>query len=154
MTNRALRRIAAKITIEPNTGCWLWTGYVAPTGYGRIKVRGKMRQAHRASWEAHFGPIPPEFDVCHRCDVRSCVNPAHLFVGTRGDNMDDCRSKSRLPSRRGDQNGRAILSVGDVDVIRAQLETEPASVIARRFGVSLSTIGNIRRGTHWGVRDE
>jgi hypothetical protein len=83
-------------------GCWLWTGGVQRGGYGGFRVSPKMtKRAHRFAWELSHGPIPAvnedgvEVVACHRCDVRLCVNPTHMFLGTDADNMADCRAKGR-----------------------------------------------------------
>lgn len=70
------QRFMAKISPEPNTGCWLWLGGLCNNGYGRAFDGVRIRLAHRLAWELLVGPPPPEFD--HRCNVRCCVNPAHL----------------------------------------------------------------------------
>ena len=95
--------------VEKGDDCWLWTGAVFGGGYGRITVNGKRVAAHRFSYEAANGPIPDGLFICHSCDVKSCVNPAHLFAGTQADNMQDWTRKgfNRLVSdpsllRRGD----------------------------------------------------
>src|SRR3990167_3892348 len=81
---------------EPNTGCWLWTGATRYDGYGTRPWRGKTSaQAHRIAWEVFRGPIPDGLQVLHRCDVRCCVNPDHLFLGTQLDNMRDMIQKGR-----------------------------------------------------------
>lgn len=79
-------RIAAKITIEPNTGCWLWLGYVDRAGYGQVRHEGRLTTAHRAVYEIVRGETAAE-DVDHRCRVRSCVNPDHLEPVSHRENM-------------------------------------------------------------------
>ena len=75
--------------------CWLWEGMLSWGGYGLLKVSGRKRRAHRISWELHNGPIPPGLLVLHKCDVRHCVRPDHLFLGTDLDNVVDMHIKGR-----------------------------------------------------------
>lgn len=88
------------VTFEPNTGCWLWTGNTTKFGYGQIKV-GSMRDgtrrpemAHRVSYEMHKGSTEG-LCVLHTCDVPQCVNPSHLWLGTKSDNSKDAHKKGR-----------------------------------------------------------
>ena len=74
--------------------CWVWQGCVIRR-YGGIKIAGKMKRAHRISWELTNGPIPDGLFVCHHCDVPLCINPDHLFLGTHTDNMRDMIKKGR-----------------------------------------------------------
>ena len=74
-------------------GCWLWAKAVNTNGYGYKWHKGKLHHAHRVSWELNRGPIPDGLFVLHRCDVKLCVNPEHLFLGTQTDNMRDAMAK-------------------------------------------------------------
>lgn len=101
---------AASYEVDPFGGCWLWTGPMKESGYGRIWNGSKNILAHRFSYALHVGPIPAGDGyhgacVLHRCDVPACVNPAHLRLGTHADNMADMKAKGR--ARWGDGQGQA-----------------------------------------------
>ena len=88
-------RIESKVT-KDSSGCWLWTGYIDKTnGYGCITIKRKTKKVHRVSWELVNGSIPKGMCICHHCDVRNCINPKHLFLGTHADNRKDCVKKGR-----------------------------------------------------------
>lgn len=76
-------------------GCWLWQGFKHHNGYGEASYRGKAWRLHRAVLVITKGPIPDDWDACHTCDEPSCINPEHLFGGSRADNVEDMRRKGR-----------------------------------------------------------
>jgi len=136
-------RFADRYVPEPNTGCWLWLGAEDSVGYGTFVLNGKQLRCHRASWIVHHGPIPPGLFVCHRCDNRACVNPAHLFLGKAIDNIRDMWAKGRasMPPRK-----RVTYSAHVVESVRLRIAAgETATKVAADVGMSLSwacMIGN------------
>jgi hypothetical protein len=87
-------------------GCWTWTGFLTPQGYGRFCVAGDNHPAHAYAYELTYGPIPPGLEALHKCDNPPCVRPDHIFIGTQGDNVRDCATKGRIAS--GDRNGLRV----------------------------------------------
>lgn len=130
---------------EPNSGCLLWTEGVNRDGYGRVTWRGKRVLAHRLSWAEANGPIPVDMVICHKCDVPSCINPDHLFMGTQADNRTDCTLKCR--HHHGERHAKAKLTVAQAVLIRQ--ETGLLREVAEKYGVSQNTISLIRLGKGW-----
>jgi hypothetical protein len=95
LSELAKNRFRQKVRTDGPGGCHVWTGARNIWGYGRLKCDGVMLSAHRVAWELANGLIPDGQSVLHRCDVRRCVNPAHLFLGTQEDNMRDMFAKGR-----------------------------------------------------------
>ncbi len=113
------QRLDHRSVVEQRTGCVLWTGTVAPTGYGMLRYRKQTWYAHRAAWACRHGPIPAGLYVCHRCDVRACINPDHLFLGTAQQNSADAARKGRFWNNRVRLEERAPAS-GVPEVLRLQ----------------------------------
>jgi hypothetical protein len=133
----ALGRFWQNVRAEPDH--WLWMGALDSVGYGRIYADGAEVKAHRASWRIHFGPIPEGMFVCHTCDIRHCVHPAHLFLGTHADNMRDQAEKGRA--------ARTKLTPSDVVVAREMHGAGwTMQQIANAFDVDRVTISRIVRG--------
>jgi HNH endonuclease len=105
----AIERMWRFIEPEPMSGCWLWTG-AQVKGYGRMQVtRRRKYLVHRVMWEGTYGPIPPDRDVLHRCDLPTCVNPGHLWLGTHSENMRDTMTKGRRMLRKDTRGQFAVM---------------------------------------------
>jgi hypothetical protein len=92
-------RLFGRIERLPWSGCWIWMGYIRETGYGEIYTAKGRRpsKTHRVAWEiANQRHIPDGMFVCHSCDVPACINPAHLWIGTQKENMEDASIKGRV----------------------------------------------------------
>lgn len=136
------------------TGCWLWTKSRSHNGYGRFALGGgKDARAHRISYAVFVGPIPPKIDVCHQCDVRACVNPTHLFLGTRSENILDAASKGRVSRDhqfKGSAHPSAKLTEDDIpEILQRLAEGHTKASIARAYGVTARVILLIARGLLW-----
>ena len=107
--------------IEKTETCWLWTGAIVSGGYGNFNLYGKFWPAHRLMWVISNGDIPLDKCVLHKCDIRKCVNPDHLFIGTRKDNADDMVKKGRQRGHKWDKNGRAKLTRSQVKELRVNV---------------------------------
>jgi hypothetical protein len=88
-------RFWAKVDKSDSEKCWNWKAYHDKDGYAYFRYHDQQRPAARFSWLIHFGHIPDDLYVLHKCDNRSCVNPNHLWVGSQYANMHDCISKGR-----------------------------------------------------------
>lgn len=133
-----------------DSGCWIWIGHINDSGYGMLKHQGLTTRAHRHSYSIYIGPIPAGMHVLHKCDVRSCVNPDHLFLGTNQDNVDDREGKGRGNQWkvRGSKHCRARLCEAQVLFMRGS--SASASELADVFGVSAKTVYDILSGRKWG----
>jgi hypothetical protein len=127
--------------------CWQWYGSLNGTGYARLEFKGKSLFAHRVTWELFNGPIPAGMCVCHRCDNRRCVNPAHLWLGTKGENNADRDRKGR--TSRGRERAIASAKLIEAQVIEIRDAAGKQRDIARAYGISQNHVSRIKRGLHW-----
>jgi hypothetical protein len=136
--------------VDDKTGCWLWIRSFDSSGYGQFSRTGvRFRQAHKWGWVLHRGPVPEGYAVLHKCDVRACVNPEHLFLGVHSDNLADMlrknrqrRSSSTLASRNGKITKEQAISISN--------DQRPAKEIAAEYGLNIGAIYKIRDGVTWG----
>lgn len=141
-------RVMARVSMpEGIFGCWLCSLRGAG-GYAAVTLDGnRSRVAHRVMFAAYKGPIPPRLVVMHSCDVRICVNPWHLSLGTDAENVADAAAKGRLRPATGEAHPSSKLTVEVVERIRSS--SDPSSVWARRLGVTKTAIYSIRKGIVW-----
>lgn len=143
-------RLMEKVAEDPSTGCWLWFGSVGAMGHGQIRSGGGTRadrrilMTHRVAWEYWRGPIPAGIVVCHQCDTPQCVNPDHLFLGTKADNSRDMVAKGR--SKRGLDLPHAKFSDETVAAIRAEVGLTQAE-IAAKYRASQPYVSQLRGRT-------
>lgn len=124
--------------------CWPWRG-VHRKGYGYLWWKDRPQRVTRLTWAETNGPIPKGMHVLHRCDNPPCRNEAHLFLGTHAENVADKVSKGR--QTKGEDNPRTKLTEADVLTIRTAIGTQRA--IAKRYGITKTTVGSIQRGETW-----
>ena len=138
LKERLLRRLA----FIPHSGCWLWTGYVAKSGHGKISQGvAKPGYAHRVAWEVLRGPIPTGTMVLHKCNVPSCVNPDNLYLGTAKENVADAIAAGVFhhPNRR--------LTPDIVAAIRRDKRLHRE--IAADYGLCRSYVSALKKGLGW-----
>lgn len=140
-------------------GCWLWMGYVTEDGYGSFNTgvknsRGKfiLEGAHRMAYMLSRGVTTTNgLHVMHSCDVKLCVNPAHLTLGTRFDNLADAKERKRLnpPARKGEPRARATEVM--VRELRSLYATGLYSLsdLAEHVNLNIKTVSNIVHRRSW-----
>lgn len=134
------------LATRTDSGCLIWPGSIEKTGYGRATYKGRKWWAHRLAYTLSVGPIPAGKIICHRCDNPRCVNPDHLFLGTRPENSADMLRKGR--SAKGERHSQSKLTERDVLAIRADARTQ--RIVAAEYGIDRVTVSDIRRGKSWG----
>jgi len=142
--------------VDKSGECWNWTGYFDTSGYGQISMSGNAVLAHRYSYIIHH-PLTinlrehPEICVCHKCDNRKCVNPAHLFLGSVTDNNRDREAKGRGNQPKGEKQPASKLTEQQVREIRIKYANGGLNQrqLALEYGVHFGTISKIILRKNW-----
>lgn len=130
---------------EKSDGCWEWCGALDKDGYGVFSYRAKITKAHVMALLLDGRSVPKGMYGCHTCDNPSCVNPAHLYVGTPAMNSKDMTNRGR--QRLGESLSHSKLTNDNVRFIRKSKDS--ASVLATAFGVSRTCIHAVRARKTW-----
>lgn len=136
--------IISRCRFDYGNDCWEWQMACNPCGYAHIKRHSKTLTVSRLVWKLWHGEIPDGMLICHRCDNRSCCNPAHLFLGTKADNTKDCMEKLRFWFRSGIHSPQSKLNLSQVLEIRSS--TRSGKSIAQDFKVTPRVVYLVRRG--------
>jgi hypothetical protein len=145
LSKAEMDRFESFVLPEPTSGCWLWTGGATPSGHGHFWLRGKTKKAHRISYELKCGPVEDGKIICHKCDVPSCVNPDHLFVGSPADNSRDMVAKAR--QKKGVDVNTAKITPDAVRHIRAKVLT--SREYCDLYGINYRSVWNIQTRKTW-----
>ncbi len=139
-----------KCTQPSPDSCWEWKQSISELGYGKAKFQTKSIGAHRLAYKFAKGEIPKGLYVCHACDNRKCINPAHLFLGTQRDNVQDSVRKGRRRYAFGDTAGGRKITSAVVIRIKERAKTERTyAKMASDYGISRRQICRIVRGKSW-----
>jgi len=146
---RLIRKFCSSIRVN-TSGCWLWTKCKNSHGYGEFFPGGRTGfYAHRVAYTWFIGEIPQRKLVCHLCDVKSCCNPHHLFIGTQTDNMRDAVKKGLM--HKGESSGQSKLNLKQVTEIRTKYRPYEYGYkkLGKEYSVTWSNIRAIIKGHTW-----
>lgn len=138
-------RFMKHVEVVTQSGCWIWMAATDKDGYGITTLNTRKLPAHRAAFRLFRGEVPSDKMVLHTCDVRCCVNPSHLFLGTNQDNMDDMLRKGRKPGGV----AQHLAKLNDRQVAEIRASALSSRKLAQVYGVHQTTICDARRGYTW-----
>lgn len=137
---------------EPNSGCWLWVGACGSSGYPQLTViddetgRRKSVRLHRYVCEQVNGKADDLYAL-HKCDVKVCLNPNHIYFGTQKENVSDAYARNRVKSKAGEGSKLNKLTWADVEAIRSSFDSNVS--LSTKYGVTPSRISEIRSMKAW-----
>lgn len=148
VTDDLLRRFWIKV--DKGTDCWNWQA-ATRSGYGALRIKGVVWEAHRLAWLFAHGRIPAGKYVCHTCDNPKCVRPAHLFLTTPRGNYIDMVQKGRRVLGRGEKMGNTVLSTSAVQEIWRLRESKGwgSRRIGRAIGASHDAVEGVLQKRSW-----
>lgn len=158
ITEKDINRFWLKV--DKSALCWLWLASLDKDGYGKFGLGGRKGitgRAHVVSWIINYGTVPNSLCVLHSCDTRSCVNPTHLFLGTKRDNTVDMINKGRRKNSfaPGEKHPYAKLTLADVNTIKVlKKKGHTNKALAKQFGVTSTNISCIIHGKIWKTASE
>lgn len=147
-----MRRFWAKVSESNKNGCRLWLAGKNKTGYGYFWLNGSNTYAHRVSYELAYGEFCSNLYICRKCDIPSCVEPTHLFLGTAKDNTKDMFAKGRQNyscQAKGEDHVRAKLTVQQVNEIRQIARKISQKDLASKYNVTRGTIYRVQTNKFW-----
>lgn len=139
--------------VKSESGCWEWVGTKRGSSsgvhYGGTNIGRKSVLAHRASYEFYIGVIPENMLVCHKCDNPKCINPDHLFLGTRLDNAKDMANKHRGTCGEKSSNSKLSNTKSFEIIFAAKNKNMKQKEIAYVFGISEKTVNKLFNRKSW-----
>jgi hypothetical protein len=131
------------------SGCWLWECRINSDGYGKLKFREHEQFAHRVSWMLHRGEIPLGACILHKCDTPACVNPDHLYVGSKADNIRDREQRKRIDHSYHSGENHKDTKLTSADILRIRADPRPHRQVAKDYGIHPSATWKIKTRKSW-----
>jgi hypothetical protein len=141
-------KIKENIDIDVNE-CWIWQGSKHRQGYGSLRYKRKYSLVHRIAWEVYIGDIPKGMKVCHKCDMTSCCNPKHLFLGTQKDNVKDGANKGRYDNRKLGKRRNKLIFEQVEEIKKLNSHGMTRKELQLKFEVGQTCIAKILNGVSW-----
>lgn len=145
-----VERFMSKVDKQDN-GCWLWNAGVFGSGYGAFGLNGSVVSAHRAAWIIFRGELPAGIHVLHDCDVKLCVNPEHLHLGTNSDNLKEAYDRELRHARKGADHFKSRLTDDVVREVRQKHAEGNVTyeALSKQYGISNQSMRDAIIGKTW-----